>query len=219
MNIVFLVITTGKYHETRIKAVRETWAKGHEDKVYFFTDADGDCPQFIKLPVPSDYQSASIKTVLALRCLWENQAPPDWVVVCDDDTFIYMNNLQSFLVDKNPKLSACYGQVLRHYPPLPYLDYPSGGAGFVLSNMAFLQLQAPLRACNLYPFSDVTIGVCMSEVGIPLIEAPGMHSQPPEKVKAERMEQGLPGLTSSPLSFHYIQPERMYELYTGPVPS
>ncbi len=208
------MVTTGKYHATRVRAIRETWGKGIEESVFFFTDEKGESPQFIPLEVPSDYQSASIKAVLALILSWERLGGPslDWVMVCDDDTFIYVDALRDFLKDKNPDESVCYCQEIYHFPDLPKLHYPSGGAGFLLSRKALSQLSVPLRTCKLYPFSDVTVGVCMAEQGIRLVNTPGIYSQPPEIANQELVHQGKEGIVERPITFHYIPPERMYEL-------
>jgi hypothetical protein len=220
VNILFLVVTTRKYHDTRVRAVRQTWANSLSSKVFFFTDGDGDSPQFVNLHISSGYHSASLKNVLALVHAWTylgGQAA-DWVMVSDDDTFVYVDSLRQFLRDKNPSENVCYGNKLNHYPELPDLIYPSGGAGYVLSCCALASLQIPLHQCRLYPFSDVTVGVCMTDAKTRFVAAPGFNSQPPEvaypELDSEKLKaQGFRGVEPHPITFHYVQPDRMIELY------
>jgi hypothetical protein len=214
VNIIFLVVTTRKYHDTRARAVLRTWANGLDGQIFFFTDGDGDSSQFVNLHISSGYHSASLKNVLALVHAWNylGGQTADWVMVSDDDTFVYVDRLRQFLRDKNPSENVCYGNKLNHYPELPELIYPSGGAGYVLSCCALASLQIPLHQCRLYPFSDVTIGVCMTDAGTRFVPAPGFNSQPPEVAHPELKSLDFRSLDQHPITFHYIQPDRMVEL-------
>lgn len=214
MRILFLVITTAKYHDTRVRAILNTWAKDLQSNIYFFTDGPGTYPQLVNLRVSSDYHSASLKTVLALIHAWTylGGQQSEWVMISDDDTFIYTDRLYAFAKDQQPNEGLCFGNKLKLYPDLPDLNYPSGGAGYLVSHRALAMLQSHLHQCRLYPFSDVTIGTCLQAAGVPIIDVSGFHSQPPEYYFQPHTPE-LPESIRHALTFHYIKPERMIDLY------
>lgn len=210
-SVLYLAVTTGRYHETRVRAILETWGSEVSDRVFFLSDAPWSSDRVIDLQVPADYESASLKLLAGLG--WAHarfRDSFDWFFVCDDDTFVYTENVEAFLQSKNPGARTCYCQMLQHYPALPDLTYPSGGAGFAMSRATLKTLIPAFEGCAYHPFTDVTIGVCMREVGIDVIDIPGFYSQPPKKVEENR---GSGEFLPTPYTFHYITPEMMHQLY------
>lgn len=216
MRVLYLIISTGKYHSTRVKAVLESWGSSRLDQLLVMSDAPGEYPQIVNLGVPSDYGSASLKTVTALRALRGTEYDNfEWYFVGDDDTLVYVHNLESFLLRRDPSIPVCYGQLLHHYPEDRSLGYPSGGAGYVLSRPALQALYPTFEDAVMYPFGDVTIGRCLERAKVPVLNVDGFHSQPPEVVRKELAERSfVPNYMF--LTFHYIKPDRMAELLKHP---
>jgi len=214
MSIVYIVTTTGKYHATRVEAIRASWAAEIEFDVLYMSDAPSTISTVMNLKCPPDYTSASVKTVFGLQAIKGTEyAAFDWVVVCDDDSLMLTDRLEQFLATQDPKKAVCYGRRINDFPPFPDLFYPQGGAGYVLSNAALQKLHGVLLSAKLYVYSDVTIGVILKDLGIPVVHVEGFNAHPPEKVAKDESPEALQQVLRNALSFHYIPPERMIELY------
>jgi glycoprotein-N-acetylgalactosamine 3-beta-galactosyltransferase len=79
--------------------------------------------EFIK----EDYSHLTDKVWLAITDVYKNYKDYDWYLKADDDTFIFMNNLRKFLVEKSLNESLAFGFKIS--------DYFSGGAGYVFNKV------------------------------------------------------------------------------------
>ena len=214
MSIVYIVATTGKYHDTRVQAIRASWALGRDYDVLYMSDAPSPIPTVMNFKCPPDYASATIKTVYGLQAIkGTDYANCDWVVVCDDDSLLFPERLEKFLGTQDPTKPVCFGRRIKDFPPLPDLAYPQGGPSYALSNAALQMIHPVLMSAKLFAYSDVTIGVILAELGIPVVHVEGFNVHPPEKYVSDDSPQALEEVMKRALSFHYIPYERMAELY------
>jgi glycoprotein-N-acetylgalactosamine 3-beta-galactosyltransferase len=96
----------------------------------------------------------------------------DWILKADDDTYVIMENLKRFLLDKCPTEDTFYG--FRYKPLKPDTfkhDFNSGGAGYVISNKAVKQFTSKYASdgkfCrNTTGAEDVDIAKCLGEIGV-----------------------------------------------------
>ena len=65
--------------------------------------------------------------------IWQARDEADWFLKSDDDSYIIMENLRSFLRSHNPLDPLQFGCKLIQIVPKGYM---SGGAGYVLSKEA-----------------------------------------------------------------------------------
>ncbi len=86
---------------------------------------------------------------------------------CDDDTFVFMDNLRSFLSAQNASSATSYGY--HFYQKQMKAEFLSGGAGYVMSRESFQRLGAQLRrdaaACPNTGKEDVNTFQCLERLG------------------------------------------------------
>jgi hypothetical protein len=73
------------------------------------------------------------KVFRAFRDVYAKHGDYHFYLKADEDTFVHVDNLKAFLSRQDPQLAATYGADMNHSVAL---GYPSGGAGYVLSNKA-----------------------------------------------------------------------------------
>uniref|UniRef100_A0A0K0DF49 N-acetylgalactosaminide beta-1,3-galactosyltransferase n=1 Tax=Angiostrongylus cantonensis TaxID=6313 RepID=A0A0K0DF49_ANGCA len=106
-SILCWVMTTSIYHKTRVRAINATWFY-RCDASHFFTNSgrflDESTPYHtIFSELPMSYFKLFWKTRLALYYLYKNVSSEfDWYYKTDDDTYVIMENLRSYLSTLNP---------------------------------------------------------------------------------------------------------------------
>ena len=80
----------------------------------------------------------------------------DWYLKADDDTFVFVDNLKSFLITKNSTAPVTYGA---DFIMVVEKGYHSGGGGYVLSNEALNRLQAKLGENYTYCKNTGTVKI------------------------------------------------------------
>lgn len=102
-----------------------------------------------------------------------------WVLLADDDTWVHVDRLLSFISGRDFERPALFSYVLSDAHVLGY-DYPCGGAGMLLSAGAYARLAPRLlsQECPFLHFNDLTLGFCAHALGIPLVHHPNMHCAP-----------------------------------------
>jgi glycoprotein-N-acetylgalactosamine 3-beta-galactosyltransferase len=114
--------------------------------------------------IREDYKRLTDKVFAAYEDVFRHQSQYDWYLKCDDDTFIFMDNLRSFLSDKDPNQAVSYGY---HFQAEG--EFLSGGAGYVMSREAFTRLGKQLSqnsaACPNDGKEDVNTFGCLRQLG------------------------------------------------------
>ncbi len=172
---LFCIILTSKNSiETRGKAVLLTWAKKCETfKFVIKTD-----PNTIK-EIPTEnilnpkellvdvYQKLTDKVYYTFKQIYNEYEPHDWYLKSDDDSFIFVENLKEFLLDKNSLLPVTYGYDFKVIVPK---GYHSGGAGYVLSREAFSRIGQKLTDnftfCQNTGIEDVDVAYCLRNLQV-----------------------------------------------------
>ena len=116
------------------------------------------------------YQLLPEKVLHALLYIYQQFGTEyDWFFKADDDTYVIVENLRSFLRRRPGNIPFYYGYVAR----TPDRFYASGGAGYVLSQEALKQfaekvlLRPEQRAlCERDEAEDVNIAYCLAQAGI-----------------------------------------------------
>jgi len=108
--ICCLILTTSNYFQTRARAVNQTWAP-RCDKYFFISEQQ--TSQLPILPIKNltnGYQHLTKKSTLAFFYVYEHFFQYfDWFVKADDDTYIFVENLRSFLGKQNPSRPISFG--------------------------------------------------------------------------------------------------------------
>ena len=224
MDIKFLISTTENTH-SRCDIIKSCWGKNQD--VLFFTDTERkNRPEFIKVSDDKTWNSNIEKLTNALVYAYKNTTS-DWYFLGCDDRYIFVDNLEEFLKDKNPKIPVCYGKIAK----IP--DFPEGylnGAGNLCSRAALeiivYQIEnhpvfRPVPAEYNHHAADLYIGhLCRDsyavEMGLEMIHCDLFHDHQPTLVGTDGSLHTLP-LDSLPdatvendalrkyIGFHYIK--------------
>ncbi|CAF3933746.1 unnamed protein product [Adineta steineri] len=168
VRVACFVLTTPKNFDSRTRAVNLTWGR-RCDGLFFITEPSNDTQGLPIAPIANitpGYEHLTQKVVLALQYAYEYHFNNfDWFVKADDDTYIFMENLKTFLSKQNTSEPVSFGWISKGY------DYHQGGASYVLSREALKRfnqgLQKPNATCHKYGgHEDIEIRACLRSEGV-----------------------------------------------------
>jgi hypothetical protein len=114
-----------------------------------------------------DYWKLTDKVLRTFEHVFIKYNNYDWYLKCDDDTFVFYENLKAFLLTKNSSNPETYGT---DYKKPVYRGYHHGGAGYVLSNAAFNLLGSQLVSnygfCKNTGVEDKDVANCLRDLKI-----------------------------------------------------
>jgi hypothetical protein len=112
VRICCLILTAPKYFHTRARAVNMTWAP-RCDKYLFISESSNNTYNLPLAPLKNltaGYQHLTKKTTFAFYYAYETLIDQfDWFVKADDDTYIIIENLKSFLNEHNSSQAITFG--------------------------------------------------------------------------------------------------------------
>lgn len=215
--VEFIVLTYPKNHHICLD-ILDTWGK--DKSILFLSDLE--TSHNIKyFGGKTGYQNIYTKYIALFR---DYTPMSDWIVFCDDDTYVNTINLDYILTGFDSNKNLCIGRIgeLKEdcvddkgnptgFPlkslsgfntKLPIL-YPSGGAGFVISKQTFLLIKDvinkdPESAYN----SDVAIGFWMRRCGTYLVDFPGFYWTSPDKLGHTKEK------ITEAITYHYVTNHR-----------
>uniref|UniRef100_A0A914DNT3 N-acetylgalactosaminide beta-1,3-galactosyltransferase n=1 Tax=Acrobeloides nanus TaxID=290746 RepID=A0A914DNT3_9BILA len=165
------VLTTSKYHNTRVPAINQTWLKRCDFGRFLTNDImhNSSIPHIpLFRSLYDSHENLFPKTILALTYIYRNISSKfDWYLKADDDLYVIVENLKHFLRKYNSSESHYLGFRFK-----PYLlhGYNSGGAGYVLSNKAMKLLTEAIENdqnfCSHSKWEDVGLGQCLEKLQI-----------------------------------------------------
>eukprot|EP01113_Clastostelium_recurvatum_P007193 TRINITY_DN13338_c0_g1_i2.p1 TRINITY_DN13338_c0_g1~~TRINITY_DN13338_c0_g1_i2.p1 ORF type:complete len:267 (+),score=47.15 TRINITY_DN13338_c0_g1_i2:1-801(+) len=209
-----LITTYPLHHATHLPAIQDTWGKRFGlSSLHFFSSEPG--PDIIVVPSNDAEEGHGTKTKVfnAWKYMHDHYVDPrldgvkaDWVIKCDDDTFLVYENLMEMLSRRDHRqplfLGKDVGGVL------------SGGAGYILSAAAIRAVYPSLDSCleRAKSGEDIEMMRCLGDVGVTPEHVPGMHNANPLMIRTRPKEFGSE-LHPRPISFHYIDPDWQHVLY------
>ncbi|CAF1455374.1 unnamed protein product [Adineta ricciae] len=116
------------------------------------------------------YDQLSSKVLHSLHYIYNRyRSDYDWFFKGDDDTFVIVENLRHFLRRRVSNQTTCYGYIAQTSDRL----YPSGGAGYVLSQATLIRLgeevlskPEQLRLCLTDQAEDINIAYCLARIHV-----------------------------------------------------
>ncbi|XP_050738122.1 glycoprotein-N-acetylgalactosamine 3-beta-galactosyltransferase 1-like isoform X2 [Eriocheir sinensis] len=170
VRIVCWAVTAPKYHETRSRAVKETWAR-HCDQHFFVSTKPDTYLGTLVVNVTENYWMLWGKTRAAIRHAYENyREAGQWFIKADDDTFVIVENLKNMLKLYDHRKPLYFGNKFQMKNISQ--GFMGGGAGYVLSRAAvklLVEKGFPNKtACHPGPKGreDVELGKCLEAVGV-----------------------------------------------------
>jgi hypothetical protein len=200
MKKILYVILHGSMNPERYFNVKETWGKDVD--CLFYSDHEDAEKNIIKVSDRKDYWSNEPKHINSIIYVGNNINNYEWFFFCDDDTFVNTEKLNSLLdtFDKN----KVHGEILRtnNYRgvpiPPPILEYCSGGAGYLIHSNNLKLISKEIKILNT-GYSDVTLGLFLRELKIPVSNLELFRSQPPNFYNYTTEE------IKNYITFHYIK--------------
>ncbi|XP_023323047.1 glycoprotein-N-acetylgalactosamine 3-beta-galactosyltransferase 1 [Eurytemora carolleeae] len=158
----------------------------------------------------------------------------DWVMKADDDTYVIMENLHNMLAQHDPEFPTFFGQ---HFGISVDQGYMSGGSGYILSRKAVEILvtkaftNSSLCRENDDGYEDVEMGSCLSKIGVKPSDSRDKKRNEETFFPAQLWDMlsvsntswlqtymskkpvaGFDCCSEYAISFHYVTPQRMYEM-------
>ena len=139
--ILCTIFTTSGSHNTRMKAIHDTWSSRGCHKRLYMTgpkvagQADDPSMPFVYMNIVDTKEQLTNKHMGVVIHVYKNYLNDfDWFLYANDDTYIVMENLKLFLFDKCPTEKSLYGHVMRHLPNEPVNNYGDWQRGYIQGN-------------------------------------------------------------------------------------
>lgn len=195
MKKILYVVLHGSVNSHRYHHVMNTWGKNVD--VLFYSDNEDLDKRIIKVSDRTDYGSNEEKHINVFKFLSNKNKEYEWFFFCDDDTFVNISKMNQFLVNLNQ--NEIYGSVLSEtWPEDRSLKYCSGGAGYLIHNNLIGSISDRIKNMNT-GFADVTLGLCLREMGITITNSDYFKSQSPEFYNVHIDD------VKNYITFHYIK--------------
>lgn len=231
-NTQFVILSCDSYLESRVRVIRETWAK-NINRVFLIDSDLKFSDDLVGYNTPKNYEGIQEKYINFFKNY--NFDKFDYYFFTDDDTFVVINNIEKETIP-SPEIKFCLCRHLHlsetgmdkwgnntHYPMnkisgkntnLP-LDYASGGSGFILSKSSCISIKNYLNEIGIEDIpksahGDVSIGFWMRSCGIQIIPSNNLWWSTPEVLLENTWEKYNNDGTE--LTFHYVSSERMVDL-------
>ena len=209
MKKILYVILHGEVYKERYHNIKDTWGKDKD--LLFYGDYEDIDKGIIKVSENKSYRSNEEKHINVLKYFNENSNYNyEWFFFCDDDTFVNSSKLEELLSSFD--ITQIHGEILRTsfvngipIPP-PILEYHSGGAGYLIHNSLLKIISKDVKFLNT-GYSDVTLGICLRDLNIPVSNSDLFKSQPPSFYNYSNKS------ITNQITFHYIKTkDEMYNL-------
>eukprot|EP00049_Salpingoeca_infusionum_P003647 m.69143 g.69143 ORF g.69143 m.69143 type:complete len:539 (-) comp12216_c1_seq2:184-1800(-) len=183
--ILCWIMTHPDNHDTKARAVMNTWGKHCDRLVYvsaapihiYPTDLVQNAETWIvDLPMNEDRDALWLKSKQTWLHAYEHHLLDyDWFVRGDDDTFILMDNLRDFLKDYSPNDPQYFGRLFNGIDgddDKQRIKFYSGGSGTVLSRQALYLLGKSARDLpDTVSFADdMELGYALRSLGVEATE-------------------------------------------------
>ncbi len=156
--------------------------------------------------INDEYERLTTKIFLMYKDIYSRYSQYDWYFKADMDSYVFVDNLRSFLKTKNSSSPVTFGYDFKR---LVAHGYHSGGAGYVLSREALRRLGSELHKnktfCNNHGTEDVDVGRCLRKLGV----------YPNKSIDENGRERFHPLSVKDHLKGHY--PHWMYEYASNPL--
>lgn len=221
--LAVLMRNGGPSSQKRVQSIRSTWAQDLEEGSLILLEADAGCEAQYGDNHGMGLTCLEAKAHLKLM----NRTDFDWLLVVDDDTYVFAERLRDTLLGMDPEKKAVYG--------IPGCGHCSkgrtgfcGGGGYMLSRKNLLRmaglehgpalqasqasfLQSFMSTPDASPECDVRFGCVAQDAGLKPIAVKGLYGW---SVKGAHKERRIVELKQDdpPLVLHYISNDSHMQL-------
>ncbi|XP_014677413.1 PREDICTED: beta-1,3-glucosyltransferase-like, partial [Priapulus caudatus] len=211
-DVFFAVKTCEKFHTERVPVVQRTWGK-HAKHIEIYSEKEDTSIPTVYLGVNNTERGHCAKTFAILRRALEQPliSKMQWLVIADDDTLLSVRRMLQLLACYDPRQAVALGERYAYGATAGFgYDYLTGGSSMVFSITAVRQMLDSGRCMCPTPDTpdDMTIGMCLKSLGIPVTHSPYFHQARPEDYSEDMLSHQLP------VSFHkhwMVDPYRVYD--------
>lgn len=162
-------MTCDAYLKTRCQWAKATWLRQARDVVYLGSHMD-ESQSMVGWDTGDAYDACPLKVLSFCRNF--DASAYDWVVIVDDDTFMFPRRLEAYLSTMSPAEPLYVGTPWDAFG----VHYMSGGAGCCLSRELFRRIQTytrelPTSALHIALYSDVCLGHWCTRVNATYVES------------------------------------------------
>lgn len=197
MKILYCILSGHEYRKTRLKACFDTWAAGKH--VIVFSDEDKGCSINCG---GSGYVNCPEKVRNGMKRVVKTE-DVDWMLFCDDDTYVNTKQLKKYLSKKDDKPIA-YGNRINLYKRNRDLCYLSGGGGYAMRPDTLRLIVEKLKKVAHDKFADVMVGYAIQRARIQMSDEKMFHMERPWDYKYTLEE------VKQKITFHHLDERQMY---------
>ncbi|KAJ3403023.1 hypothetical protein HDU80_004545 [Chytriomyces hyalinus] len=171
------------------------------------------------------YKSQAHKNIPGIRRAYELFPDVEWFILLDDDSYLFMDNMDDFLSEYNSSLPYYIGAAnkftgcgFKTFDEAPKFAH---GSAIIMSKEAVRRIQPFIDLCIVKLHGcfagDVRTSICMKEAGIFLTRAP---VEAFSKFAPNHEFNWPPNPCTKPIVFHHLLPEQIqtfYQLQKHPV--
>jgi glycoprotein-N-acetylgalactosamine 3-beta-galactosyltransferase len=244
-----MIMTIMEHRDSKAYAINKTWAQDCDSYVFVTKPKDYDLKvgievhdeNFLPMLYLPNYEESYVdltdKVYETFKYVYSKYPNYDWYVKADDDTFMLIDNLRGFLKNKKPMIPVTFGMSLETTDSDDIeTSYLLGGAGYVISNMAFKLISDRLLNengfCQNSGQEDIDVGKCFRKLsvyaensrdeqnrerfqafGLKVIFDGKYPSWIYNKYKRHLLKKGVEAFSDSSISFHEMTPANMIKFY------
>uniref|UniRef100_A0A0N5CAZ8 N-acetylgalactosaminide beta-1,3-galactosyltransferase n=1 Tax=Strongyloides papillosus TaxID=174720 RepID=A0A0N5CAZ8_STREA len=239
VKIFCIILTSPKNHQKRAIHQINTWVRRCNN--YIFGSGDEDTSlKAIKSCNNDSYYVSMCKFKNTIKYVWNRYGDEyDWYIKVDDDTYVIMENLRGYLINRNPNELSYHGFRLEYDIDNRTINYLSGGAGYVMSKESVKLLVEKGLDSPEYcrqadeAYDDVEVGNCFKNLGVNLTGSVDVKGKPlfnanrpheiivffskysakcASNVSYSDFKCGFERLPEFPITFHYVDGSMMYAM-------
>ncbi|GBM27878.1 Beta-1,3-glucosyltransferase [Araneus ventricosus] len=173
------VKTCEKFHEDRVKVLKNTWAPDVKN-LLMFSDVEDKTIPTVKVNVRNVASGHCEKTLSIMKFFLDNDTSFRWLVIADDDTLLGFQRLRKLLAcydsSEDVVLGERYGYNI--WGNFGY-SYPTGGSGMIFSRPAVEKLVSSCQCPSIDSPDDMIIGACLRTLMIDVTHLPFLHQARP----------------------------------------
>lgn len=208
-DVLFIVMGSVAYIQ-KSKLLVETWLQWSHNNYFIFADASNITvpftilPQLANKPTRNDAQH---RQLVGSQWLIKNKSKlverTKWFVFVDDDTWVNVPALLSYLQLFDHRLPLSIGYIWDHIWEKEW-SYFSGGGGIVFSQPAFVSVIPAIYTteCPFKKWNDITLMYCQKRKGITKIHSDRFYWTKMETISSHPYLRALHYI--SKITFHYI---------------